>query len=237
MDWIKIRAVARKENGYYFASPIGYIILSLFLLANGYFFTLITLRSREASMAAFFQTSVTLLLFLTPGITMRLWSEEEKNGTGELLKTSPLSSWEIVLGKYLGACFFFGVMLSSSLIYLALLFAFGKPDLGPVFSNYLGYSLEAMTFISLGLLVSTLSENQVVSMVVTWVLLVMLWVLGAAAEMIQGRWGDFLKLLSLFEHHTDFYKGVIDLTHVFYFMSLIFLGLFFSVKVLEAKRN
>jgi len=235
--WNKIWAIARKENGYYFASPVGYIVLSTFFFVTGLFFALIAVGNRQASMAPVFQNMTILLLFLTPGITMRLWSEEEKNGTAELLKTSPVSVWEIVLGKYLGACTFYAVMLSSSLLYLLILVANGNPDLGPLAANYLGSILEGMAFFSLGLLVSTLTENQIVSMVVTWVLFLTLWVVGATGAMVSGGLGDFLKALSIFEHHDDFFKGIIDLSHVFYFASLIFIGLFFSVKVLEAKRN
>ncbi len=237
MSWDKIWAIARKENNYYFASPVGYIVLSLFFLVTGFFFWLITSQTRTADMAPVFQNTTILLMFLTPGLTMRLWSEEEKNGTAELLKTSPLSVWEIVLGKYLGACTFFGVMLSSSLVYLLILALAGSPDWGPTLSDYAGYLLEGMAFFALGLLVSTLSENQIVSMVVTWVLLLMLWVMGAAGDLVPGKAGEFLKALSFFQHHEDFFKGIVDLSNVFYFVSLIFLGLFLSVKVLESKRN
>lgn len=237
MSWTKVWAIAKKEIGYYFASPVGYFVLAAFFLATGLFFCLIVLGSRAASMVPVFQNTVILLLFLTPGITMRLWSEEEKNGTSELLRTSPLGLWEIVLGKYLGVSVFFGVMLTSTLVYLLIIAVNGNPDWGTVFSNYLGYILIALSFFALGLFVSTLSENQIVSMVLTWVLLLILWILGATGNLVSGPVGDFLKSLSIYDQTNDFFKGVIDLTHVVYFLSLIFIGLFFSVKVLESKRS
>jgi ABC-2 type transport system permease protein len=237
MSWNKIWALAKKEIRYYFASLVGYVVLAAFFLATGIFFSLIVLGSRAATMVPIFQNTVILLLFLTPGITMRLWSEEEKSGTAELLLTSPLTLWEIVLGKYLGVCAFFGVMLSSTLVYLVVIVANGNPDWGPILSNYLGYILIALSFFALGLFVSTLSENQIVSMVLTWVLLLVLWVLGAAGGLATGPAGDFMKSISIYEQTDDFFKGVIDLSHVLYFLSLIFVGLFFSVKVLESKRS
>ncbi len=237
MSWDKIWALAKKEIGYYFASLVGYVVLAAFFLATGIFFSLIVLGNRMASMAPVFQNTVILLLFLTPGITMRLWSEEEKNGTSELLRTSPLTLWEIVLGKYLGVCVFFGAMLSSTLIYLTIIVVNGNPDWGTILGGYIGYILTALSFFALGLFVSTLSENQIVSMVLTWVLLLVLWLLGAAGNLVSGPAGDFLKSLSISGQTDDFYKGVVDLTHLLYFFSLIFVGLFFSVKVLESKRS
>ena len=237
MSGRKIWAIANKEISYYFTSPVGYIVLTAFFLVTGFFFSLILLGSRQANMAPVFQNTVVIFLFLSPGITMRLWSEEEKTGTAVLLRTSPITLWEIVLGKYLGACVFFGAMLSSTLLYLAIIAIWGNPDYGIVLANYMGYILAGISFFAIGLLISTMTENQIVSMVVTWVVLLIFWVIGAAGNYVQGTAGDFLKKISIYEHLDDFFKGVIDLSHLVYFISLIFLGLFFSVKVLESKRN
>lgn len=106
MNSRKLWAIIKKDIGHYFASPIGYVVLAVFYLVAGFFFWLIAVQSRSASMIPVFQNTVILLLFLTPMITMRLWSEEEKNGTAELLRTSPLTLWEIVIGKYLAVCAF-----------------------------------------------------------------------------------------------------------------------------------
>ena len=237
MNFQKILAIARKDLSYYFVSPIGYVVLALFFFVTGFFFWLIVVGSRSASMSPVFQNTSIIFLFITPIITMRLWSEEEKSGTAELLRTSPLDLWEIVLGKYLAACGFFAVMLTSTVVYFLIVAIAGNPDFGPVATNFLGYILAAMAFFALGFLSSTLTENQIVSAVVTFGLLLMLWVIGAAGTNVQGPLGDFLKYVSIFEHLNDFFVGVIDLTHVFYFLSIIFIGLFFSVKVLEGKRS
>ena len=237
MNSRKLFAIVRKELIHYFASPMGYIVAAMFSLVTGFFFWLIVVGSRQANVSPVFQNTMIIFLFITPIITMRLWSEEEKTGTVELLRTSPLSLWEIVIGKFLGACVFFLLILSSTLLYLVIIAATGNPDWGIVLSNFLGYILAAMAFFSIGLLASTLSENQNVSAVITFVVLLMLWVVGAASQNVGGNFGIFLENLSVFKHCEDFFKGVIDLTHVFYFLSVIFLGLFFSVKVLESKRS
>ena len=237
MNANKIWAIARKDIGHYFASPLGYVVLAVFFLVTGFFFSLIVEQTRSASMIPVFQNTIIVLLFITPMITMRLWSEEEKSGTAELLRTSPLTAWEIILGKYLAVCFFFLVMLGATFVYLLIMMLAGNPDMGPVLANYMGYSLSAMVFFSIGLFASTLSENQIVSAVLTYGALLILWVMGASASSVQGPLGEVFKYLSLFEHLEDFFKGVVDLSHVFYFASLIFLSLFFSVKVLESKRS
>jgi ABC-2 type transport system permease protein len=235
MNSRKLLAIIRKELGHYFASMIGYVVLFVYWFMGGMFFNQ-SLMNRQASMMVF-GTLVFILLFLTPLLTMRLWSEEEKNGTAELLKTAPLSFWEIIVGKYLGVCAFFAVMSAPTLIYLLFLVIFGNPDFLPVFANYLGYFLTAMAFLSLGLLASTMNENQIVSAVITFMALLFLWVIGFMGGNIEGWIGGFFKAISTYDRSADFFTGVIDLTHVFYFLSLIFIGLFFSVKVLEGKRS
>lgn len=232
----KLSAIVRKEMGHYFSSMVGYVVLFAYFALGGIFFYLILTSSRQANMQIFGTLSF-ILLFLTPLVTMRLWSEEEKNGTAELLKTSPLTPWEIVAGKYLGVCAFFAVMSSCTLIYLLILLAIGNPDLPPIFANYVGYILTAMAFFAIGLLASTMSENQIVSAVLAFGANLILWVIGFAGSGVEGKLGDFLKYICIFEHSDDFNRGIIDLSHVAYFSSLIFLGLFFSVKVLEGKRS
>jgi len=237
MNSRKLSAIVRKEMTHYFSSAVGYIVLFVYFVIGGFFYFKITTGWREASMRQIFGTLTFILLFLTPFVTMRIWSEEEKNSTSELLVTSPLTIWEIVVGKYLAICCFFAVMSIPTLLYLSIILATGNPDLLPVLANYLGYGLAAAAFFSLGILTSTLSENQIVSAAVAFGLNLMLWMIGWAGENAEGKMGDFLKGLSIFNHTDDFFKGIIDLSHVFYFASLIFVGLFFAVKVLESKRS
>jgi ABC-2 type transport system permease protein len=237
MNSRKLFAIVRRELEAYLSSPLGYVVMFVYFLIGGFFFWLITTRSHAASMTYVFQNFMFIFLFVAPLITMRLWSEEEKSGTAELLKTSPLTVWEIVVGKYLGACSFFILMSSVTLIYLGFIFALGNPDVMPLVANYLGYFLGVMAFFSIGLFASTLSENQIVSAVISFFVLLLLWVIGVAGDGVSGPMGDFLKYISIMSHTDDFFKGIIDFSHVFYLLSLIFLGLFLSVKVLEGKRS
>ncbi len=237
MNLEKIMAIVRKDLSYYFVSPIGYIVLAMYYFVTGFFFWLIAAGSKSANMAPVFQNSTVIFLFLTPIVTMRLWSEEEKTGTSELLRTSPLSLWEIVLGKYFAAICFFLVMLAVNLVYLLIMAVNGNPDPGPTFCDFFGYTLAGMAFFSLGLLASTLSENQIVSAVITFGTLLMLYVIGAASNNVPDALGAIFKYISIFEHLNDFFIGVIDLNHVIYFLSVTFLGLFLSVKVMESKRS
>jgi ABC-2 type transport system permease protein len=237
MSWTKIAAITRKDLGLFFVSPMGYVVMAIFYLVSGYFFWLVAVVGRAAVLSFVFQNTIVLLLFLAPLITMRIWAEEEKSGTAELLRTSPLTLWEIVIGKYLALVGFFGALLLSTVVYLVIMMSAGNPDLGPVLANYLGYILTGMSFLALGLLASTVSENQIIAAVLTYGMLLMLWVIGAAADNIQGPVGEFLGSISIFAHLNDFMSGVVDLTHVVYFASLIFIGLFFAVKVLEGKRS
>lgn len=237
MNWSKISAIARKDLGLFFVSPMGYVVMAIYYLVAGILFYLTAVVNRAPVMAYIFQTKVFLMLFLTPLITMKIWAEEEKSGTAELLRTSPLTLWEIVLGKYLALVGFFGALLASTFLYLVIMLSAGNPDLGPVAANYVGYILVCMSFLALGLMASTLSENQIVSAVITYGILLLLWVVGFAADNARGALGDFLGSLSVINHLNDFMNGVLDLTHVVFFVSLIFIGLFFSVKVLESKRS
>lgn len=236
MNSRKLLALVKLELEHYFSSFMGYAVLFALFLVDGLFYCRIVLDYRQASMSPVFGTLEFILLLVAPAITMRLWSEEEKSGTAELLKTSPLTVWEIVLGKYLGACAFFFVTLIPTFIYVALIMANGNPDLPPLIANYLGYILAAMAFLAIGFLASTLSENQIVSFLIGLSFLLILWVIGFLID-TEGPLEDFLKYLSLYGHLADFFNGIIDLGHVFYYASVIFMSLFFSVKILESKRN
>src|SRR5260221_3646430 len=174
MNSRRVLAIVRKDMMQYLASPMGYIVLAVFFHQLGNFFAIILIQVRQAIMAPMFQNNVFLLLFITPLITMRLWSEEEKSGTAELLKTSSLTLGEIVFGKYLAICCFFGAMLSVTFVYFFIMVSLGSPDWGIIFANYIGYVLAGMVFFSLGLLASTLSENQIVSAVIAYGMLLTL---------------------------------------------------------------
>ncbi|MDE3078243.1 MAG: ABC transporter permease subunit, partial [Chloroflexota bacterium] len=158
-----IGTIIGKELLSYFASPIAYLVITAFLVMNGYLYSIILFSSRQASLSSEFSDMAIILLFLSPAITMRLLSEEQRQGTIELLLTSPIRDSELVLGKWLAAMVFFLVMLALTVTFPLFLIRFGSPDVGTMLSGYLGVLLLEGVFLAIGLLMSSLTQNQIVA--------------------------------------------------------------------------
>ena len=158
-----IWTIAVKELRSYFVSPIGYVTLAFWLFGVGLFFALGVLQSQQAAMQDWFSTIEVLLLFIGPALTMRLLAEEQGTGTWELLMTSPVREWEVVLGKFLGATIFWLVMIVATFFYPLILRLLGNPDMGPIFSGYLGLFLMGTAFLAIGVFTSSLSGNQIIA--------------------------------------------------------------------------
>jgi ABC-2 type transport system permease protein len=182
------------------------------------------------------QNVTILLLFIVPAITMRTYSEERRSGTIELLLTSPLKDLEIVLGKFLGALCLYGVMLAVTLIHVGILFVYGNPEWRPIVTSYLGLLLLGGSFLSLGLFISTLTTNQIVAYVSTFSVFLFLWIVGWASSFTTGMVADVSSYTSIIEHFDDFSKGVVDTTHVIYYLSLITFGLFLTARSVDTER-
>ena len=166
-----------RELKSYFASPLAYILSAVFLFITGYFFAGILLQSRQASMRDSLQTITFLFLLLSPAMTMRLLAEEQRMGTLELLLTSPLHDWQVVVGKFLGNLIWFIIMvILPMLTYVVILIRYGSPDYGPLVTGYLGLILLGAACFSIGLLTSSLTQNQVVAAALSMVILIFLWV-------------------------------------------------------------
>ena len=228
--------IAGREFRLYFVSPIAYAILTAFLVVNGFLFWLILSSTREASLRDLFANMGVVFLFLSPALTMRLLSEEQRSGTIELLLSAPVRDAEVVLGKFLGGFGFLLVMLGVTLYYPLLLFVLGSPDPGPIATGYLGMALMATAFMSIGLLASSLTQNQIVAAVVSLMALLLLWVLGAASSFVGPELGGVLQYLGLSGHIDGFQRGVIDSRDVAYFVSLVIVCLFTTVRMLETRR-
>jgi ABC-2 type transport system permease protein len=246
-----ILALADKELRSYFASPIAYIIIGLFALLFGWFFYvyLMFFAQRASGMAGggpvninndmirgVLMNSAVIILFVMPMITMRTYSEEKRSGTIELLLTSPVTDVQIILGKFLGAMGLYVGMLLVTLLYMALLFYFGNPEWKPIAAGYLGLLLMGGCFISVGLLISSLTKNQIVAGVLTFAVFLMLWVLNWRAEQSGGWTGALLNHLSIVDHFDDFARGIIDTKHVVYYLSFITFGLFLTAKSVDSER-
>lgn len=229
-------SIFKKEVKSYFVSPIAYVLMAIYLGLSAYFFVLITFTTEQASLYFTLGNMGVTLLFLTPVLTMRLFSEERRQGTIELLFTSPLRVTEIVVGKYLGVLLLYVFILLISGEFALFLKLFGNPENGPLITGYLGLFLMGASFLAIGLFSSTLTDNQIVAAVVTFFLLLFFWIAGWAGDMTSGVWSNFFNNLSVFNHFETFRKGVIDSTDLLYYVAMIFLFLFFSVKIVDSYR-
>ena len=249
-------AIADKELRSYFASPIAYVVVGFFAVLFGWFFVASlsvmvqfsmqagmfgmggpqSININEFMLRPLLSNTAIVLLFFLPFLTARAYAEEKKSGTMELLLTSPLSDVEIILGKFLGALALFALMLAVTAVHMAVLFWYGEPELGPVLSGYLGLLLMGASFISLGLLVSSTTRNQIVAGVITFALLLLFWVVGWLADSVGPTAQAVLSYLSILEHFDDFSKGVIDTKHVAYYLSFIAFGLFLTARSVDTER-
>ena len=252
-----ILAIASKELKSYFASPIAYIVIGLFALLYGYFYVAILAYFVRQSMQMgefgaqgaqamdinqqlirplVAQNLPILVLFLLPAVTMRTYSEERRSGTIELLLTSPLTDFQIIMGKFLGAMALYGVMLAVTLIHVGLLFIYGRPEWKPIVTVYLGLFLLGGCFISVGLFISSLTKNQIVAGMTTFAVFLFLWVITWIGSFSWPTVDSLVNYLSIINHFDDFGKGVIDTTHVIYYVSFITFGLFLTAKSVDSER-
>jgi ABC-2 type transport system permease protein len=249
-----ILAIAGKELRSYFASPIAFVIIGLFALLFSRFFYayLMVFVQRSSGMMQMqggganninqemiryvLMNSAVIILFVMPMITMRTYSEEKRSGTIELLLTSPLTDLEIIVGKFLGAMGLYAAMLSVTVLYMGILFVYGNPEWRPVVAGYLGLLLLGGCFISVGLLISSLTKNQIVAGVVTFAVFLMLWIINWSADQSGPTMRAVLNHLSIIDHFDDFARGIIDTKHVVYYLSFITFGLFLTAKSVDSER-
>lgn len=249
-----ILTICGKELRSYFASPIAYLLMTLFAVIFGFYFYVATkefviqgmqmqfsgqpthMNVNEFVIAPLIGLASVICLFLVPMITMRLFAEEKRSGTMELLMTSPIRDAEIVLGKWLGALMMYLVMISILLIDLALLFLYGNPDWKPMLAGFLGLLLQGGALLAIGAFISTLTRNQIIAGSATFAVCLMLWILSAVSAFDSAPWLKVVAYLSVISHFDPFTKGVIDLKDVVFYFSLIFLGLFLTTRSLESLR-
>jgi ABC-2 type transport system permease protein len=216
-----LRAIASREFASFFRSPIGWVIMALYLVLSGIWVSFDTIRPGEpASLRLFFATSQWLLLIVAPAISMRLISEETRAGTIEPLMTSPASDWAIAFGKYAGALAFLLVLLTPTLLYVALLAVISTPDAGPIIAGYLGLVCLGTLYLAVGLLASALTRNQVVAFLATLFFFLLLWFATTQGAVLLGPPFDKpLYALSVTLRTADFAKGVIDTEHLVFFIA------------------
>ncbi|MCM0605139.1 MAG: ABC transporter permease subunit [Xanthomonadaceae bacterium] len=250
----KVWTIATKDFRSYFTSPIAYIVIAGFLTIMGwmFFFNLshfnsMNLQYRSYGMGKSVSISEgiirplygnmnVILLFLTPFITMRLFSEEKKLHTIELLMTSPVTLMETILGKFLSAFLLVLVMVGITFTYPVILFLTGNPDIGVVFTSILGTLLLSGCYLSIGILFSAMTENQIVAGALTFASGLFLWLISWASQSTGPVMGEFLNYLSLIGHYNNFSQGMIQSGDVIFYVSFIGLGLFFTHQVLDSYR-
>jgi gliding motility-associated transport system permease protein len=247
-----VLAVAGKEVRSYFMSPIAYIVIGIFALLFGYFFwVMLTLFLRQSMqmmqfggnlnvnqmlIAPVFMNAEVVLLFVLPLVTMRTYAEEKRSGTIELLLTSPLTDWQIILGKFLGAMTLFAAMLAVTVVPIVLLFLYGQPEWKPVITTYIGMLLMGGCFIALGLFISSLTKNQIVAAVLTFAAFLMFWVINWMGSFVSSGMQAVLAHLSIIDHFDDFAKGIIDTKHIIYYVTFITFGLFLTARAVDSER-
>ena len=252
MRWLPL---FKKEMRLYFGSPVAYVVFTFFLLISGWFFSQIFLFYSDISMRSFMQPqfgqnlSITdnvmrplftnmsvVLLFFIPMLTMRLFAEEKRAGTMELLLTYPVRDGEVLAGKFLAAAALYVLLLALTFLYPGLVAYFTRVEWGPILTGYLGLLLVGSTFLAVGLLISSLTENQIVAGFGTFGVLLAFWVIGWGAEFAGGGMRAVLQYLSVTEHMDGFSRGLVDTKDLVYYGSAIVLALFLALRSLESKR-
>ena len=246
--------IFKKELKSYFASPIAYLLLTIFAVIFGFFFYSATrffvLQGMQMQMMGrgmpmdvneyvirpLLTNASVIGLFLIPMITMRLYAEEKRSGTIELLMTSPVRDLEIVLGKWLAALVLYLAILGVSGINLGILFAFGRPDWKPILVGFLGLLLQGGCLLAIGTFISTMTRNQIIAGGATFAVCLMLWVLDWVSAYDQSAWAKVISYLSVVTHFEPFSKGVIDSKDVIFYLSMIFFGLFLTSRSVESLR-
>ncbi len=252
-------AILDREVKSYFSSPIAYVVIGLFLLVSGIFFYLIVSNFVQICMRADMEAqyyrmappklNVNMMairpilhnmslfaLFFLPLVTMRLYSDEKKVGTIELLQTSPVTNLQTILGKFAAGSVLYLIMLGFTAMYAVLLFIYGKPEFGPILTGYLGLLLLGLSYVSFGVFFSTLTDNQIIAAVSTVTFILFFWAIGWVSGFVSPAIGNTLASFSLIEHFEDFAKGILDTKHIIYYLSFITMGLFLSFVSIESAR-
>ena len=241
-----MKSIVLREIKSFFGSPIGYLVIAIFLILNGLFLWVFQgdyniLNSGFADLTPFFTLSPWILVFLIPAVTMRSFSDEKKQGTLELLLTKPLSVWEIVNGKFLGAVLLICIAIIPTFIYVATISRLGMPegniDMGSTIGSYFGLLFLIAGYSSVGIFTSTLSDNQIVAFIVAVFLCFFLYFGFGGLATVTPTFSNFISALGMQDHFKSMSRGVIDTRDVVYFVSITFLFLSFTVYNLKSIKS
>ena len=246
--------ICRKELRSYFVSPVAYLLLAMFAVIFGFFFwnilafflregmesmmsgQMIPMNLNERVIRPLLSNISVVGLFLIPLITMRLFAEEKRTGTIELLATSPVTDLQVILGKWMAAVILYGGMLLLSAVNFVFLFRYGRPDWKPLAIGYLGLLLQAGALLALGTFISTLTKNQIIAGAVTFALSLLLYILEWVTGFDTSTSARVISYMSIITHFESFSKGLLDSKDAIFYVTLIFLGLFLTARSMESLR-
>ncbi len=236
-------AILQRELWYFAVTPGTYVVTAVFLVLTGAMFALMTVQTQAQGssiyplfVALYGMISALLGILFAPVLSMRMLAEEARSGTIEQLLTMPIRDIEVVIGKFLAAFIFMTIMVSLTLYYPLAVSLFGNPDWGPIIGTYIGMVLIGGASLSIGLLASSLTQNQIVAAVISLVALIFLWVLQNASALFAPPLSSLVSFMSMQGHMGEFTKGVVDTRDVVYYVSVVAICLFLTTRSLEARR-
>jgi ABC-2 type transport system permease protein len=243
--WANIKTIAKRELGAYFSSPLAFVFIVIFLLLCGFFTFMVGgfFERGEASLSAsFFLWHPWFYLFLVPAVGMRLWAEERRVGTIELLLTMPITAWQAIVGKFLASWLFLGIALLLTFPIVITANYLGSPDNGVIFAGYVGSWLMAGAYLAISCITSAMTRNQVVSFIIS-VVICLFFILAGFTPVIRLLEGwawpwlvDTITSFSVITHFDGFQKGVLDSRDILFFLSLIGFSLFTTSVILRGHR-
>lgn len=231
----QVTAIIQKELKQFFYSPVAYVVLFITLIIFNAFFYLIIDQSAEASLRDVFKVIEFMLVFIVPLLTMRSFAEERASGTFELLMTSPISNWSIVLGKFFGSLLFFIIFIALTIPYYIILEIFSQPDRLAIIVGYFGLLLEIMSFVAIGILFSSVTKSQIVAAISSYVVIFMLYFSVSAMKFLTGVPAKLVRYSSLWSHSESLMSGLLQTQDVFYFLSLTIFCLVLTRITLEQR--
>ncbi|NLM11458.1 MAG: ABC transporter permease subunit [Clostridiaceae bacterium] len=230
-------AIWKREVQAYFYQPIAYILIGFFFLISSIYFTFGTVAAQVAELNNLLSSIIFILTFVCPILTMRILTEDRKNGTEVLLVTSPVDVYQIVLGKFLAAFTVFMVMFASTFIYLAIIYILGgQPEIPMLIGGYIGFLLVGASYVAIGVFASSLTENQIVAAIISFAILLLINIIDPIATFVGGFTAKVLDMFSLLSRYSDLNAGILDITSIIYYLSFTAVFLFLTTRVIDKRR-
>ena len=232
----QVYVLAKKEFRSYFDSPVAYVVITLFLLIAGWQFSSSLFLNNSADLRTLFSIVRFILLFFIPALSMRLISEEKRLGTIELLMTLPIKDWQLVIGKFIAAYLLVIITILLTLIHYITVASLGEPDFGATIGGYIGLIMVVGVYLSIGIFTSSLTQNQIVAFIVSFVIIFFFFILDKIIFFFPGFIATLFEYLSIDYHFNSIARGVIDSRNLIYYLSMMFLFLFLAVQTLESRK-